>query len=76
MKIGDGEYRIRQDEELLHRTIRPLISTNESLVTVGNPFAASFTLSRNITLKSQDDSPPVSDFAFDFFWSLQDYILQ
>jgi hypothetical protein len=65
MKVGESEYRIRLDEEQLHSTIRPLIS-NESRITVGNPFASSFTLSRSLPLKPQDDTPPVSIMIVDF----------
>jgi hypothetical protein len=59
IKIGESDYRIQLDEERLFSTIRPLIS-NENRTTVGEPFAASFTMSRRIALKTQDDSPPVS----------------
>lgn len=58
LKIGDSEYKITLNDDQIHSSIRPIIS-NENHINIGNPFVASFSLSRNLPLKPQDQSPPV-----------------
>lgn len=58
-KIDSEEYRLRLDDPHTFSNLRPLIST-ESGAKIGEPFAASYTLTRHITVNNTPQTRPVS----------------